>query len=119
MAEPVNRPGAADHTGDVNDNDVSKRSPVAALPSCSSPVVTTTAFLPSGKYQKRGSGLRARPTLRIMLASRRCCSSACAIATLPRSTQSGAVPPKKLSLEVTGATPSRSCPAQAGLPCRV
>ena len=90
----------------------------------SSPVMTTTAFSPRGKYQKRGSGLRSRFIWPIRLASRRCCSSACGIATLLRSTQSGcgspAALPKNRSSERIGLrSPSRSWPAQAGLPWRV
>ena len=60
---------------------------------------------------------------RIMLASMRCCSSACGIATLLRSTQSGcgsdAALPKNRSSERLGAMPSRSWPLHAGLPWRV
>jgi hypothetical protein len=50
------------------------------------------------------------------LASRRCCSSACGIRTLLKSSQSG----KKRSSERTGLiSPSRFWPAQAMLPWRV
>src|SRR4051794_7136341 len=87
----------------------------------SSPVATTTAFLPRGKYHSRGNGLRLRDIVSIKLASKRCCSSACGTATFERSTQSALEPPKNRSSEriMGGAWPSRSCPAQAGLPWRV
>ena len=65
-----------------------KRASTFALPWLSE-VMTTTALSLRGKYQKRGSGLRSRFTWRIRFASRRCCSSACGIATLSRFTQSG------------------------------
>jgi hypothetical protein len=83
----------------------------------------TAAFLPCGRYQKRGSGFLFWLTCRIRLASRRCCSSACGTATLLRSIQSGCgspeALPKNLSSERIGEKPSRSCVAQAGLPWRV
>ena len=66
----------------------SKRPAVPPLP-WSSPVITTAAFSPRGRNQKRGSGLRSRFICSIRFASRRCCSSACGIATLSRFTQSG------------------------------
>ena len=89
----------------------------------SSPVMTMTAFSSRGKYQNRGSGMTSRAMRVIRFASSRCCSSACGMATLLRSTQSGcgllALAPKKRSSGRMGATPSRSCPAQPGLPWRV
>jgi hypothetical protein len=39
--------------------------------------MTTAAFNPRGKYQKRGSGVELISVTRF--ASRRCCSSACGI----------------------------------------
>ena len=48
----------------------------------------------SGRYQRRGTGLRSSPIKVTRLASRRCCSSACGIATLSRSTQSGCRSPR-------------------------
>src|SRR5688572_33024138 len=51
-----------------------------------------------------------------MLVSRRCCSSACGIATLLKSIQLG----KNRSSERIGPDcPSLFCPAHAGLPCLV
>src|SRR3954452_660078 len=85
----------------------------------SSPVATTTAFLPRGKYHSRGSGVRLRAVVSTRLASKRCCSSPCEIATLERSSQSATEPPKNWSSERIVAWPSLSCPAQAGLPWRV
>src|SRR5215510_14458407 len=85
--------------------------------------MTTAARWPFGRYQKRGSGLRSRSMTVMRLASRRCCSSACGMATLFRSTQlacgSLAEAPKNLSFERTGLRPSRSWLAHAGLPWRV
>jgi len=81
------------------------------------------ALRPRGTYQKRGSGLRSAFMVRMRLASRSCCSSACWMATLSRSIQSGcgsaAALPKKGSSERMGEMPSRSWPDQAGLPWRV
>ena len=100
----------------------SKRPAVPPLP-WSSPLMMTTAFLPFGKYQNRGSGFLTAFIRRIRFASSRCCSSACGIATLLRSTQSGwtspILAPKNLSSERIGVKPSRSCAAHAGLPWRV
>ena len=64
-----------------------RRSNCPAVPPLpwSSPVSTTAAFPPRGRYQKRGSGVRSRFICVMRLASRRCCSSACGIATLLRS----------------------------------
>ncbi len=96
-----------------------------AVPPCawSSPVMTTTAFSPRGRYQKRGIGLRSRAIVVTRFASKRCCSSACGMCILLRSIQSGwtspAIAPKKRSFVRIGKTPSRSCPAHAGLPWRV
>ena len=89
--------------------------PVPPLP-WSSPVITTAAFSSRGRNQNRGSGFRSGFICPIRLASRRCCSSACGIATLSRSTQSGwtspGLAPKKRSSERIGwsAVPSRSSP---------
>ena len=55
----------------------------------SSPVMITAALTPRGKYQKRGSGFLSAVSRPIRLTSSRCCSSACGIATLLRSTQFG------------------------------
>ncbi len=63
----------------------SKRPPVPPL-AWSSPVMTTAAFLPLGRYQNLGNGLESISWIR--LASRRCCSSACGMAILFGSTQS-------------------------------
>ncbi len=49
----------------------------------------TTASWSFGKYQNRGSGFLSAFIRMIMLASSRCCSSACGMATLFRSIQSG------------------------------
>src|SRR5689334_25425615 len=49
----------------------------------SSPVSTTAALLPLGRYQKRGIGVLAVSVIR--LASRRCCSSAEGTAARERS----------------------------------
>ena len=75
----------------------------------SSPVATTTALALRGKYQNFGSGARSSSIWPIRFASSRCCSSACGIATLFRSTQSEPlVPPKYRSSDRIGAAPSRS-----------
>jgi hypothetical protein len=42
----------------------------------SSPVMTTTAFSPRGKYQKRGSGFLSRFIWPMRFTRSRCCSSA-------------------------------------------
>ena len=55
----------------------------------SSPVMITAALRPRGKYQNRGSGFLSAVSTPIRLTSSRCCSSACGIATLLRSTQFG------------------------------
>ena len=61
---------------------------VPGLPSpWSSPVITTAAFSPRGRYQKRGSGTRSSACCVIRLARSRCCSSACGIRTLLKSSQ--------------------------------
>ena len=65
--------------------------PAAAV--WSSPVMTTTARSPRGKYQKRGIGMRSALMCVMRFASSRCCSSACGIATLLRFTQSGCTSP--------------------------
>src|SRR5690242_21220502 len=71
--------------------------------SSSSPVEITTAAAPPGRYQNFGSGLVFRLTYSIMFTSSRCCSSACGIDTLDRSTQSGAdEPPKNRSSDRIG-----------------
>ena len=62
-----------------------KRAAVPLLP-WSSPVMTTTAGSIRGKYQNRGSGFFAAFMLRMMFHRNRCCSSACGIATLLKST---------------------------------
>ena len=92
----------------------------------SSPVSTTAAFSPRGRYQKRGSGALSRFISVIRFASRRCCSSACGHVDLAH------VHPVGLDVaglgaveEVVGAdrrigrVPSRFSPAHAGLPWRV
>src|SRR3954452_11485761 len=87
----------------------------------SSPVSTTAALLPFGRYQKRGIGVLAVWVMR--LASRRCCSSADGIAARERSSHGRplAALPKNMSSARTSPTASlsRSRPAHAGLPCRV
>ena len=55
----------------------------------SSRACTITALRPPGRYQKRGSGRRARCISWTTFASRRCCSSACGMATRSRSTYVG------------------------------
>ena len=55
----------------------------------SSPLITTAAFSPRGRYQKRGSGILSASIGVIRLTSSRCCSSACGIAILLVSSQSG------------------------------
>ena len=79
----------------------------------------TTALRSRGKYQNRGSGFLSRFITWIRLASNRCCSSACGIATLLRLIQSVEPPPKNRSSDRIGDCPSRSIPTQAGLPWRV
>ena len=49
----------------------------------SSPLITTTAFSPRGRYQKRGSGILSAFISVIRFTSSRCCSSACGMSTLP------------------------------------
>src|SRR5262245_15651567 len=97
---------------------VLQRFRVPSQQACSSPVMTTTAFRKLGKYQKLGNGWLS--IARIWRAKRRCCTSACGIAMREKSTQSGCgspeAAPKNWSSERIGATPSRSVPAQAGLP---
>ena len=72
-----------------------KRSKLLAVPpgayagEWSSPLITTAALLPRGRYQKRGSGSLSRSISVIRLSSSRCCSSACGIAILFVSSQSG------------------------------
>ncbi len=100
----------------------SKRLAVAPL-AWSSPVMITAALSPRGRYQKRGIGFLSAVSVPSRLTSRRCCSSACGIATLLRSTQLGCgsngALPKNRSSERIGEVPSRSWPAHAGLPWRV
>ena len=97
--------------------------PGAYVGEWSSPLITTAAFLPRGRYQKCGSGSLSRSIKVIRFTNSRCCSSACGIAILLVSSQSGctspALAPKNMSSGRTPTTPSRSCPAQAGFPCRV
>jgi hypothetical protein len=61
----------------------------------SSPVITTTAFSPRGRYQNRGSGFLSALIVTIMFTSRRCCSSACGIAIFDVSSQSGWTSPDR------------------------
>jgi hypothetical protein len=62
----------------------------------SSPVITIAALKSWGKYQKRGIGLRSLERSVTRFASRRCCSSACGIGSLPTLTQSGCGSPAAL-----------------------
>ena len=90
----------------------------------SSPLRTTAAFSPRGRYQKRGRGIWSAFMSVIRLSSRRCCSSGLRDRDLVR------VDPIRLNVAGSGAvehvvgpdpdrTPSRSWLAQAGLPWRV
>ena len=101
----------------------SKRPAVPPL-AWSSPVMTTTAFSPRGKYQKRGSGLRSR----FMLADQ--VGEQALLLVGLRDRDLVEVDPVGLRVagrgaeeQVVGADraawPSRSWPAQAGLPWRV
>ena len=63
--------------------------PAVPPPAWSSPVMITAALTPRGKYQNRGIGFLSAVSTPSRLASRRCCSSACGMATLLRSTQFG------------------------------
>ena len=70
-----------------------KRPAVPPGAAWSSPVMITAALSPRGRYQKRGIGFLSAVTVPIRFASSRCCSSACGIATLLRSTQFGWLSP--------------------------
>ena len=79
---------STEHPAGLAASSAENRGSTFSLPWLST-AITTTAFLPRGKYQNRGSGLRSAFIFRTRLASSRCCSSACGIATLVRFTQSG------------------------------
>ena len=67
---------------------LANQSNIGAVPllAWSSPVITTTALWRFGKYQKRGSGFLSRFARLISLTNSRCCSSACGMAILSKST---------------------------------
>ena len=83
------RPGSAPCSGRSG----SRCRPAPGVGEWSSPLITTTAFSPRGRYQKRGSGSLSRSISVIRFSSSRCCSSACGIAILFVSSQSGCTSP--------------------------
>ena len=101
-ALPVGDGAAGGRSAPSNPVELRRR---AALVAWSSPVMTTAAFSPRGRYQKRGIGRASSDICVIRFASRRCCSSACGIRMFAKSTQLG----KNRSLERSaGRPPSRS-----------
>ena len=87
----------------------------AALP-WSSPVMTTAACSPRGRYQKRGIGMTSSDICVIRFASSRCCSSACGMRMFAKSSQFA--DEQVARARPAGCRRPRSRPS-AGLPWRV